>query len=373
MIETYQPKSLKEIIGSKAALQSIKYFLSSYKTRYKDRKKALFIYGQTGTGKTAMVIAAAEEFGFELFLINWEANEETISKISAATRQKSLFGKPKLLLIEDFEESEKNYAKLQCIIDNTAFPIIITTTTSNEQIISQSKLKNCIYAKLEGPSYGELFALLKSIAEKEGIKHEDAALKNIARINAPDIRASIIDLITNKDNPKEYLNNTRDQSQEIKHILSLVFTIKDLENFNSWNIWNIDLEEYMHWLDENMPKEYSPLEIKKAYPYISKADRYLGRIKKTQEFSYIRYASVLLTSGIALSKSKNENTTTRQDINHCAQKGMQQYTRPSRFLKLYLHKRFNPYKAKTISLISKLTHSSLSKAAREYPYIKFIR
>ena len=70
---------------------------------------------------------------------------------------------------------------------------------------------------------------------------------------------------------------------------------------------NIDLElrDVMHWIDENMPKEYvSAKAFTKGYEFLSRADVFQGRIMNRQHWRFLVYINNLLTAGISSAKEE---------------------------------------------------------------------
>jgi replication factor C large subunit len=70
-------------------------------------------------------------------------------------------------------------------------------------------------------------------------------------------------------------------------------------------------EDLIQWIDENLPYQYTGKDeekltpdIMQAYAYLSRADRFLGRVRKRQNYRLWRYASVLMTGGTVVSKSR---------------------------------------------------------------------
>ncbi len=65
-MEKYRPKKIEDIIGNEEAKATfIEWLKSKRKT-----KKAVLLYGPPGVGKTALVNAAAKEFGFTIIEMN---------------------------------------------------------------------------------------------------------------------------------------------------------------------------------------------------------------------------------------------------------------------------------------------------------------
>ena len=65
----------------------------------------------------------------------------------------------------------------------------------------------------------------------------------------------------------------------------------------------LDLDTLMAWIDENLPYEYEyPYDLAQAYPWLSRADVFNGRIMRRQYYGFWRYTSALISAGVALSK-----------------------------------------------------------------------
>ena len=65
-VEKYRPKKIEDIVGNEEAKAP---FVEWLKSKRKS-KKAVLLYGPPGVGKTALVNAAAREFGFTIIEMN---------------------------------------------------------------------------------------------------------------------------------------------------------------------------------------------------------------------------------------------------------------------------------------------------------------
>ena len=65
-VEKYRPKNISEILGNKEAKTAFIGWLSNKK----HRKKAVLLYGPAGVGKTALINAAALQFGYSIIEMN---------------------------------------------------------------------------------------------------------------------------------------------------------------------------------------------------------------------------------------------------------------------------------------------------------------
>ena len=87
----YKPKKFDEFAGYGTLIESIKKY---------SWKKPILIYGSSGTGKSALIEAIANEFNFDLV----EINEENIDDAVNIIKTKSLFGNNKLILIDNVDQ-----------------------------------------------------------------------------------------------------------------------------------------------------------------------------------------------------------------------------------------------------------------------------
>ena len=79
-VEKYRPKKIEDIIGNEEAKATFIEWLKSKRRS----KKAVLLYGPPGVGKTAMVNAAAKEFGFITIEMNASdaRSEKAINEIA---------------------------------------------------------------------------------------------------------------------------------------------------------------------------------------------------------------------------------------------------------------------------------------------------
>src|ERR1035437_6625915 len=57
-------------------------------------------------------------------------------------------------------------------------------------------------------------------------------------------------------------------------------------------------EDLIHWVDENLPRSLKDGALARAFQVLRRADVYLGRTRKRQNYGLWRYAAELMTSGI---------------------------------------------------------------------------
>jgi replication factor C large subunit len=72
-------------------------------------------------------------------------------------------------------------------------------------------------------------------------------------------------------------------------------------------VWDVDAtpEDLALWVDENLAKEYKdPNDLVRGYHMLSRADIFLGRTKRTQNYGLWSYAGELATLGVMTSRQR---------------------------------------------------------------------
>ena len=315
-IDKYKPKSSKEIIGQDLAVQKLKSFIQNFG---KEKKKAAFLYGSSGTGKTSSAHAIAHELDLEIVEVNasdFRNADQINQKVGNAVRQRSLFSRGKIILVDEVEgitgmADRGGIQAIIKIIEETQFPIILTATDPFDNKFSSLRSKSNMieFVQLDVVS---LSSILKKICEHEKIKYNEDVLKSLARRTGGDARAAINDLqtLSNEKNEitKESLEDVSDR-QKVENImtaLNKIFKTTDLKiASHAFDNVEEDLNEQMLWIDENLPKEYTKAEdLANAYDKLSKADVFNRRIRRWQHYRFLVYINSLITAGIASSKKE---------------------------------------------------------------------
>lgn len=366
----YSPESMMQSLFLAEQFQQMQSFVKNFK---KQKKRAMLLHGPTGTGKTVAVYTLAKEFDYELIEINASdfRNKDTVfSIIGTASKQKSLFGAEKIILIDEIEglsgsKDRGGVSAIGEIIKTTAFPIFLTCHDATDKRF-KAILKIVQPVVFPPLNYLAITGILKQICEKEQIMYEESALKTLARYAAGDIRAAINDLqsLAQERITMEYIDSLgyRNKQESIEQGLLKIFKIKDA-NLALLAFENVqeDLEQIALWIDENLPKEYTnPVSLASAYNALSRADVFRGRIHRWQHWGFLVYVNALLTAGIAVSKKeRNKNQIV--------------YEQTQRFLKLWIAKQRYAKREGIAQKLAAKMHTS-SKYATQYiiPYMRYI-
>ena len=314
LLEKYKPKTTKDIIGQNKGIQELKNFVLNYKSG-----TALIIAGPTGIGKTSSVIALANELNYDLIEINSsnQRNSDNIKSIvSNSSKQKSLFKRGKIILVDELDGISGNkdrggVSALLQAIKESRYPIIITVNDIwNKNLISlRNYCKIVVFNRIRNTS---IVKFLKLIALKENKIIPDSVINQISMRSNGDLRSALIDfqiLITGKDKIEskdlEILFD-RNRNENIFNALSLIFNTTDFDTaVNSLNDIDETLDTVMLWIQQNLPLVYKKYrDLYNGYYYLSLSDIFYTRIRRWQNWRYLVYVSIFLTAGIALSKQE---------------------------------------------------------------------
>jgi replication factor C large subunit len=70
-------------------------------------------------------------------------------------------------------------------------------------------------------------------------------------------------------------------------------------------------DDLTKWIEGNVTKVYEGEELARAYEFLANADRWLGRVRASQNYSYWRYAGDNLAAGVAASRDGTKGGWTR--------------------------------------------------------------
>src|SRR6056297_1202870 len=125
-IDKYTPKNLDEIIRNKKAILQIRAWA-------KEHKKPLFIYGDTGIGKTLTANLLAKENNWSIYhtdATDSRGKDDIHNLMHIATTSTTLFGNKRMILLDEIDAMNDKrgggdsggMAELKKVVDNARQP-----------------------------------------------------------------------------------------------------------------------------------------------------------------------------------------------------------------------------------------------------------
>ncbi|MFA5381663.1 MAG: replication factor C large subunit [Candidatus Micrarchaeia archaeon] len=372
LTEKYKPKSITQIIGNQEEIKKVITWALNWQRGTVG--KPLLIYGPTGVGKTSVAYAVSNQFDWDLLELNssdTRDKENTQNTMGLASENSTLFGKNRLILIDDVDKMSSTKDRggtsvITNLIKTSKHPIILTADDLWDKKISSLR-SICTKINLKKINNSTLKKYLKYISNEEGIEVSEEQIEKIISLNSGDVRASLNDL-----QAKNFTSN-RDKQINVFDALRIIFKTNNYQEVKdaSFNV-DIDHDTFKFWIDENIPKEYEKInEIAKAFDYLSKSDVFDGRIYKRQYWGFLRYSTDLMTAGVSVSKEKKYNKFTAYSFPSFIQKmGASKSKRASNKeiagkLKKHLHGS-NKKIIESIEVVSDILKSNLNKAMEFY-------
>jgi len=367
----YCPVVLADVKGQDAAVKTIHAFAANFK---KQKKKALLLYGPSGTGKTCAAHAMAHSYGLEIIEVNasdFRTKEQILQRVGSALQQQSLFSKGKVILIDEIDglAGNKDRGGLPTIvqlIDSTVFPILLTVQNPWDFKLNNLK-RRCEMVEFLPLDTESLASLLASICKKENITYEADVLKGLVRRSGGDARAATTDLQTLTELSNEITQKSLEELQERAKeesmpsaLLKIFKTTDPLIAIHAFDNVKEDIDEQLLWIDQNLPEEYEKnSDLAKAYDALSRADVFKRRIRRWQYWRFLVYVNALMTAGIAVSKDEKY-------------KKFVQYKPTGRLLKIWWANQKNLKKKAIAAKIAEKIHCSAKEVIRDIEYFKVI-
>lgn len=314
-VEKYRPKKIEDITGNEEAKATFIEWLKSKRRT----KKAVLLYGPPGVGKTALVNAAAKEFGFTIIEMN-ASDTRSEKAINAVAKPATAYialdsfskqSKGNLLFLDEVDgiagnEDRGGVGAIIRIVEESRVPVIMAANDPDLEKLRPLK-KVCLLVRFQQVRIPLIIALLQKISLLEHVKAEFEALERIAQNSRGDVRSAVNDLQSlSEENHVLTLQDTTMLSSRNKDIsmdetLRGYFSAKSIGEVSSLLSYSsVDYDDFLLSVSDNLPRRYpDPEELAAAYDFVSQADVFRGRVG-TENWHLLKYFFNLLAQAAAV-------------------------------------------------------------------------
>ena len=322
--EKYRPQSLNDIVGNPSAAATMRQWAEQW-NRGAPSKRALVLMGTPGIGKTSSAEALARDMGWGIVEMN-ASDQRTGEAIRNVALRASYFntfdddgnfmsvkdGGMKLVVLDEADSLFGNADRgampvINELIKCARQPVILIVNDFYELSRKSSAVKTeTVQISFRKPTASAVQNVLAKICRAEGVDIDPLAISKIAENANGDLRAAIRDLeslaygygsVTSED---ASVLTGRVVRKDMYALMDAVFRKKDPQlAFHTYNEVDEDPGTVALWMEENIPYEcHSTGDLVRCCERLSRADVYLGRIMKRQNYGFMSYARDMMTSGI---------------------------------------------------------------------------
>lgn len=371
----HKPKSTAEIVGNTEAIKKFSDWVNSW-NKGVPKKRAAFLYGPPGVGKTVTVEALASDLHMELVEKNASdyRTEDAINRFAGlASQYGSLFGGKRIVLLDELDGLTGNADKggvkaITEVVKTAQCPVVLIANNAYDPRFRN--LRNyCLLIQFKKPAASEVMKHLKRICEREEVQADENALKFIAQRSEGDVRSAVNDLQALTQGKKRLTYDDvswlgyRDRQENIFNVLKMIIYGRTCWGAKkAVDMAEVDIDMLFEWIYENVPAHFTdPHDLAQAMDALSMADVYRGRIRSTRDWRFTRYVIDYMTAGVAMARQNSKVH------------GWVPFKFPSRILMLSRSKAERAMQSRIGFKIKRKCHISAARASKEVlPYLKII-
>lgn len=325
--EKYRPATLDKVVGNRAAVADLRKWAEAWEAGR--GKKAVILVGAPGIGKTSAALALANDFGWGVVEMNASdtRNADSVRSVALLGALGETFtsegeyvsskeGRRKLIILDEADnlfgkEDAGGIGAITETIRSTKQPIVLIVNDYYALTRRSSAIKSlCRTIRFELLRPSRIKTALREIAKREGFKIDEEALDHITERANGDMRAGVNDLQSLAEGKKEvthddvvalgYRDARKTIFDSVRDILRSGSCRKSRESVMALDE---SPETLILWIDENLPLEYrEPDDLSAGFDSLSKADVYLGRVRRRRYYGLWSYASDLMTCGVSVAR-----------------------------------------------------------------------
>ena len=371
----HKPRTLSYVVGNAEPIRKFTEWVRSW-SKGVPKKRAAFLYGPPGVGKTLCVEALANDLGLELVEKNASdyRTAEAVQRFAGlASQYGTLFGGRRLILLDELDgitgtADRGGVRAVTEIVKAAQCPVVLVANNAYNPRFGTLR-RYCLLVEFKKPTVRQLMKHLNRVCAREGIDANEQALKFIAERSRRDVRSAVNDLQALAQGRKRLAYEDvawlaeRDRKDVIFNVLRTIFYSRDCrEAKRAIDSADVDRDMLFQWIYENVPYQLTdPRDLAKAMDSLSLADLYRGRIRTTQNWSLLRYVIDFMTAGVAMSRERSKPS------------GWVPFRFPERIRWLSKTKSERQMQSKIGMKIKKKCHISSVRAVKEVlPYLRVI-
>jgi replication factor C large subunit len=320
--EKYRPDSLSEVRGNDKARDALREWADTWD----EHREAVVLHGSPGVGKTSAAHALAADMGWPTIELNASDSrtKDVVERVAGEAAKSGTLAAGgsgrRLVVLDEADNLHGNVDRggsraITELVGEAGQPMLLI---ANDFYEMSSALRNkCQDVEFRDVSKRSILPVLRDVCRQEGIAFEDDALERVAEMNSGDLRGAIKDLQalaggTDELVDEDVVTGARDTTTGVFDFLDAVIKEEDAEGALRAS-YDVDEtpDDLINWVEDNVPKDYHGEELARAYGFLANADRWLGRVRATQEYSYWRYASDNMTAGVAAARREPKGGWTR--------------------------------------------------------------
>jgi replication factor C large subunit len=320
--EKYRPSTLSEVRGNNKARDALREWAETWDSH----GEAVICHGAPGVGKTSAAHALAADMGWPTIELN-ASNQRTkavVERVAGeAAKSGTLTGGSagrRLVVMDEADNLHGNVDRggsraITSLVKEAGQPMVLIANEFYE--MSKSLRNACETIEFRDVSARSILPVLRDICRRENVEYEDSALDAIAEQNSGDLRGAVNDLqalaeSTERLTADDVVTSDRDRTTGIFDFLDALIKEEDAEGALRAS-YDVDEtpDDLINWIEDNVPKDFHGAELADAYDNLANADRWLGRVRATQNYTYWRYAGDAMTAGVAAARRESKGGWTR--------------------------------------------------------------
>ena len=329
--EKYRPRTLDDVVGNGKAIQSLLVWARSWESGKVPKKRAVILMGKPGCGKTTAAHALAADLGWGVIELNASdtRNADAIRRVATAGALNQTFtdsgeflrsdsGGRKLIILDEADHIHGTVDRggIRTILETirrTGQPIVLIVNDLYQLTRHSSSFKTLAQTiRFQGVGARSIRPVLRRIAAAEHMEVDEKAIDVIAERTSGDLRAAINDLQALSMGRNYIGEDDVDAVGKRDNRVTMydaVRTILKSDNVRAARKaaqeTDEDPEFLLLWLSENVPLEYKELpDLARGMHAIARADLFLNRARRTQNYRMWAYATDMMSAGVATAKDR---------------------------------------------------------------------